>query len=495
MVQILPQRTNLGSNIGRALGAGVSQGASEGLNIGVQRSLLRSALEEAKQASQPKTDEQTGQQIAPKPLDIIFAAMQAGAGIPGSERYLGQIIPLLLQQAQAGLVPGLGGEGQGQAPNLAQSLGMMGQPAQGAQGQEEIITQTQERPLSGQPHEQQQRDPFQVQDAPRGTIPIGATSGAPLKLGEMIPFPVSKRLNPEQEQQILKNVRQAGGDVEAAEREIDRFKKGQIDLNELQNINVDRLFRQQQRQLEFEGQKRNFLQDRAGIGEDPAALQNVAYGLLSNAAERSPDLTSAWRSVEGDYRNFKNQLAGLENAIPEVGLTGGNLGFTPDEKMKFLPTAKNILKKYPGAYPTLVDMFVNKGHNPIAIAEVLNPLSDRMNSSLEKVPNYWEDIQIDSFNPERSKTDIDEIFSEQQSSIPKVVETIRESWSPTTSVLGLYGNLKSKGWMPNNINELFSELANVVDFSEQQQAEMAQALKNPPVPFSSRSFIKKRGRR
>lgn len=98
MVQILPPKTNVGTQIGQSLG----QGLQQGMNLGFQRGLLQQALGKVKDIANPAPigTDQNGNPIYPKvnPLEALTALMEAGAGIPGSERYIGTLAPLLLGQ-------------------------------------------------------------------------------------------------------------------------------------------------------------------------------------------------------------------------------------------------------------------------------------------------------------------------------------------------------------------------------------------------------------
>lgn len=90
MVQILPPKTNLGTQLGEALGSGLSRGIQRGSDIGFQRGMLQNAL--------------SGIENLPKgttPFQLASKLMQATAGIPGAERYVGQLYPILLQQLQS----------------------------------------------------------------------------------------------------------------------------------------------------------------------------------------------------------------------------------------------------------------------------------------------------------------------------------------------------------------------------------------------------------
>jgi len=88
MVQILPPKTNLGTNIGQAMGAGLERGMQQSL----QRNQLQNALSQAREAARAP---------GATPLDALYGLVQATAGIPGSERYVGQLAPLLMKQAEA----------------------------------------------------------------------------------------------------------------------------------------------------------------------------------------------------------------------------------------------------------------------------------------------------------------------------------------------------------------------------------------------------------
>lgn len=97
MVQILPQKTNVGSQIGQALGGGLQKGMEQGF----QRGMLQQALGKVRTASkEPNAN----------PIDLMLNLMEAGAGIPGSERYLQALLPALLGKART---ENLYGAGQG----------------------------------------------------------------------------------------------------------------------------------------------------------------------------------------------------------------------------------------------------------------------------------------------------------------------------------------------------------------------------------------------
>lgn len=132
MVQVLPQRTNLGTQLGQSTGQGLAQGLQRGGEIGFQKNLLQNAFKDIENI--PK--DSNAFQLASK-------LIQATAGIPGAERYVGQLFPLLLGQLRSqqafgqegqnipgqsgvfgeGVSPALGQSSQGLNPNLPQGKG------------------------------------------------------------------------------------------------------------------------------------------------------------------------------------------------------------------------------------------------------------------------------------------------------------------------------------------------------------------------------------
>ena len=92
MVSILPSARTPFDVIGADVGQALQNVLPQAVQQGFQRGQLQNSLESISNLSQnPQT----------KPLDLILAAMKAGAGIPGSERYLGALIPEIAKFAQA----------------------------------------------------------------------------------------------------------------------------------------------------------------------------------------------------------------------------------------------------------------------------------------------------------------------------------------------------------------------------------------------------------
>lgn len=139
MVQILPQQTHLGSFLGQQIGSGLQQGLSQGLPQGFQRGMLQSALGKVKEIANPKPIgiDKSGQPIYPdvKPLDIMLQLMEAGAGIPGSEKYLSTLLPAILANTRAENLYGRGSGGEKAALTPAQAAREASKFVEGEEGQ------------------------------------------------------------------------------------------------------------------------------------------------------------------------------------------------------------------------------------------------------------------------------------------------------------------------------------------------------------------------
>ena len=86
MVQILPPKTSLGTQFGQSLQQGLTKGTEQGIN----RGMLQGALKQLENLPANST-----------PLQLASKLMETTAGIPGSERYVGSLFPLLMQQMQS----------------------------------------------------------------------------------------------------------------------------------------------------------------------------------------------------------------------------------------------------------------------------------------------------------------------------------------------------------------------------------------------------------
>lgn len=113
-MQILPQKTNLGSRLGQAFGQNLNQASSQTAQQEYQRGRIQQAL--------------SGLENIPddaSPQQVMSTLIKATAGIPGAEKYVGPMYESLLQERNrkgTSNVPLTGGsiQSQGNAPNMQQ---------------------------------------------------------------------------------------------------------------------------------------------------------------------------------------------------------------------------------------------------------------------------------------------------------------------------------------------------------------------------------------
>lgn len=135
MVQILPQKTDLGTALGSALGRGASAGLQQGSDIGFQRNLIQNALQ-----GLGKLPEGTS------PLEATSYLLQATAGLPDQGRIMQALAPYLIGGARTNSLFG-GNQGQTQEnPNFLRE-----QPANNSNqpNNQQPETQGQQQPQYG----------------------------------------------------------------------------------------------------------------------------------------------------------------------------------------------------------------------------------------------------------------------------------------------------------------------------------------------------------
>lgn len=444
MVQILPPKTNLGSQIGQTLG----QGLQQGMNQGFQRGLLQQSLGKARDLSQQK---------GTSPLQLALGLMEAGAGIPGSERYLATLLPLLLQQGASGFLPNLGEQGSQTNTQILPQGAQSVEPGAAAPNAPHPIANTESRPAQmGQNRE---------------------VEGLPL--ANFVPMDVGQLISPEQSSQIVKNVIASGGDPNLARQFISDYNKGKIDINELLNQNVDRAFAQTQRRRQLESGALNFINTQ--LPDQPQAFKNVAYGMLARELGKKPyeDLTQAWQQVASEFVNFDKEYKAFQGAIPQGDLLGINQRTLDNLQRR----SKSILEKDPLAYNILEEAFKQKGQSIVTAAQVLNKLPENVQKIASGVSDYRPILfPRHDVSEKKMSENIEKAEREQIGHLPSIVDKLVKNWNTNLSLINIYAEMKKRGWTQDALSRMISSLKNFVDFSPQQEAEATQLAKPPKMP-------------
>ena len=467
MVQLinLTPTPSQASMLGQSVGQGIAKNFAPPEQL-VQRGMLQQALQKAGGILKDQNA---------SPTDKMLAMMEAGAGIPGSEKYLGPLMEKMIQMQAYGASP----TGQQEQP---------GQPQPVMESQQATQQQVQPGGMA-EPLLRQMGLPTQQTQTPTGTQKAPET-GVGIELGTFVPQDIGAYIDPKQAAAIIKKVGKNGGDPNITKGLINEYNKGLIDYNTLLNSNVDKRSAQIQKQLALEEKAKSFIDNQLSA-DIPDARKNIYYNLLKKELPNHEDLTSAYQAITSKIQNFEEQVKNIPNSIPEVpdigmGIKGVPYGLGDGVEKTIQSTAKNLLKTDPLAYPILENMFKSKGHSITQAAKTLMPLPAKVEGIVKSAKDYRGEIYPKNMGITDNQmiSRIQDAKESQTKEGKKLASNLSRNWSDEVSVLNIYTDLKSKGWFLPEIHGLFEELEkNGVNFSDLQQTQITQLGDNPQIPL------------
>lgn len=304
-----------------------------------------------------------------KPIDLITSAIESGAGIPGSERYMSTLLPMLGQIASA---------------NASQNA-----PVAGEQRNREPLQPPPQRPEAPNFLNQQQQQGGQFfpsnagpQGGP-GQVPQAATTGVkqPLrtraekvpdarKLSKLsteagIPMTVPQameQINMEEEEKKEHNrlvdeelKQRIQGQKTYGERAVDELKKVYPEADPETQAIFQKIGEEESKKGESEADINRFLAKKAN--QFKSAITNVQK---DTSAPRLHN--SILRAMEGTYKNFEQSGA---------------------DARKHLQPMLDL-----GLYDKARNLLAEQGYGPEEREIIINPLSERSKSIINQVPNY-----------------------------------------------------------------------------------------------------------
>lgn len=375
MVQIIPPKTNIGTQIGQSLG----QGLQSGFQQGFQRGLLQDALKKIEGlGNRPE-----GQEVTP--FELASTLMSATAGLPGAERYVGQLFPLLLQQLQNqkfGSIPPPGG-GLPSPPSGVSPQQAVGQQPTGQQ-QAPVPTETgappqQQRPLT-QAQLDQARESLPLPISPP-TLDLFGNAPEDLRYGSG-PRPVT--YSQEDYSKVERDYRGAGLDPAPAINFMQR--QDEIARNRYNDIlkGVDVEYNLQEKRESAQERVRNTLQNQLGIKE-PRLLA------VADFLARRPQfakIPSEFRRAEA-IRAELNKYAATESAF-NVAASRPNPVLFPARYKTQKQTLKNDAQRMIdyGQRDQVYSTLAKNGWSETEIAKILNPLSEPVKKKVDTIPHY-----------------------------------------------------------------------------------------------------------
>lgn len=344
MTTILPSARSSLDVIMDQLGGGLSQTLPQAAMQRSNRNALQQSLDEIKNL---------GNQPNANALDTLTSMMKAGAGIPGSERYMAQLYPLVMQQMQAKMSP------KGAGNNVSNI------PQESGEFSNEISKFSQKNennlpiPLP-QPAFQPYENELEGIELGRGPIP--------------------KTYTPEQYQEVDQQYKSSGLDSSPAIQQMqiqDEAARKQLDdqIKAAETVgNINDLRSQQQARV------------RAKLREHLPELNEADFAIAERISQRP------------EFRNIKNDNLRAEKVRQEYNLYQSAVdSFNKNsERPSYDDSEHNRQMKNLGNYATtlvkngqrdLADQILSKNKwGPVEKSKILNPLNESTVKSFQNSP-------------------------------------------------------------------------------------------------------------
>lgn len=365
MVQVIQR----GPTLGQALGKGI-ENLMPYFQQQIQRSQLQNALGQIREKmNQPNIS----------PQEMALSLMEAGAGIPGSERYIGQLYPTLMQHAMA---------------KQAQNVPLAGELTPGGMGQMERPTREQTAPVERQAlpefmGQQSKNFPSNLPGTDQfGNLPQEATAGEKRQIynaSEMVPL--AKKLSlertragiPTTPKEALEEIREMNNENklynDQVELEKERRIASQREYGDLAASQLVKLFPEATEEQIAIFKKMG--EQEAGKNRSEADIQKY---LAKEATKFKNTLSNVQKDISANrsLNHFQRAFLGTQKKFDQAA---------DDLRVKLKP----ILDM--GLYDTARKMLSDLGYYPEERETIISPLSSKDKTAInlipkiEKVPN------------------------------------------------------------------------------------------------------------
>lgn len=477
MVQIISPspRAMQAGQIGQAMGIGIGKNFVDPQQL-VQRGELAKAFQKFKTSSQDPNA---------SPLDLSMNFLESIAGIPGSEKYVGQVLPLILQKAQAtraATVPSVGGQEMPspQPQNQPQQINVQNAPQ--APSQSPTTNPTSQQFLQ-QLQQQNPNLPSPDQDNPN--LFAGTLEPTAFGMG-----PIPKTYSPEAIQRMQTEDLAAGfPDSPRAQRamEYNELSRKEIqDYLQAAQAQSNIATAAAQRQAEF----RKVLNEHIGSDETDLAI-------AESIAQRP------------EYRNIANDNIRAEKVKREVNLIGKQLNSFKDASNRPSPFGinrnsydKNFDYLHDNVQPLLENgvprevidnMLTKNGWTTIEKEQIMNPLGKNLLSQADKLPQLplegwfdtapgskkfqqdakkkWEDFLVKAIKPGQKDTRNLDTIKPGTSLLLLQNEFMKHngSWQDFAEIihnLRREGKITLDSFQQNEMNKLIERPVNHMDITE-----------------------------
>lgn len=314
-------------------------------------------------------------------LDVILSTLQAGAGIPGSERYIGQVLPEMLRQVEA---------------NRAQNRPLPGEVSQDqippvqARNREAIEPMAQRKELPSRTFGENRFFPTNLGPAGGpGHIPQEATSGQKIPLLAPNELPAAYKAH-----QARSTAAGIPMTLSEAKAEVDAHQGTIKDHNKA----VDEELKQQVLAQKNYGQKAVDELKKVYPQATPE-LETVFQKFGEEEAQKGKSEAEINRSLATKAKDFSNQIASIKKDASAPRLfnsIGSAFNGTYKNAEKSIQDLRVKIKPLldQGLYETARNLVSELGYYPEEVDMTVNPLGEREKVVFNKVPGRkWGSIE------------------------------------------------------------------------------------------------------
>lgn len=437
-IQTLSPNINTGSILGQALGEGIQTGATKGIDYQVNRSRLQNALGSLKNISPDAS-----------PFELATSLIGATAGIPGAERYVGQLFPLLMNQLQAKKFGNTPQPGQQTTPGLGQNVpganqtsnqpnqlpGFGNQQPQNAQGQP-----------SGQSPTQTPNVNLAIQLPAPALSPFGTElEGIDLGIG-----PVPRTYSEDQYRQVANQYTQSGLDptpaIEQMKLEDSVSRKRLEDLiggaETVSKISTLRRGQQEAFREILREQLPHLNEQDFAVAERIA--QNPQIRSIKNDKIRAEQVRKEFNLFQAAKKNLEDNSTRRDYDEKEYQRQKHNLG----------NYTKTLVSN--GQRDLAEGILASNGWGPVEISEIINPIPKEVESGLKKLPIAPDPQELIRVSPDDPK--FDQEAEKAIASRDKILDKYKDY---------IAKNFKTGSYDPNNIVKTGTSLLQLRDLAMQ----------------------------
>lgn len=427
MVSIIPQESP-SDLVSRIASQGIQQNIPRGMERTGNRAMLQQSLDEVQKLASSGNS---------NPIDLMLGVMKAGAGIPGSERYIGQILPEIMKFAQA---------------KNSQNVNYPGEQGQqndsvGLRNREPIqpIQQGQNLPQFGQTEDQASRffpNNLGGNQSP-GNLPQQATEGVVrpiLNRSQMIPR--SKQLSKElTDNGIATSFQQAMQMVEQENEDNRKFNETVNAETEARKLSQADYGAKAAQQLEkfLPGASpeqiaivKKEAEEQAGTFKSEADIERA---MAKSSEQIANEIEAVKKSLSPPrlHTNISNKILGREKTIDQA---------SEDLRVKLNP----LLKR--GLYDTARKLTSELGFYPEERENAIQPLTGELKSLVKSIPKVSRPKTLKSFRSRGlglSPYTEDKYTSQQLNNLNENMQQVFQE-NPTTNLVLLRKEYEDLGY-------------------------------------------------